>query len=154
MQFSWNPTTKCTVKPQSSISTHPFLMFPRFQKYLNAQVKTSRLVNIVFLPPLSFKISLRDTSFHFSLKNACWIFWLLYSNMYSKTFSICGVHIVRKCIESTMHFYSCPHPPLKTPGRIFWKPVSQRRKGWRKLWFCSIKIQSENMKITWNIKFI
>ena len=44
-------------------------MFPRFQKYLNAQVKTNKLVNIVFLPPLSFKISLKDTSFHISLNS-------------------------------------------------------------------------------------
>ena len=24
MELSWNPNTKCTEKPQSSISTHPF----------------------------------------------------------------------------------------------------------------------------------
>ena len=29
-----------------------------------------------------------------------------------------GVHIPRTWVES-MHFYSCPKPPLKTPGRIF-----------------------------------
>ena len=33
-------------------------------------------------------------------------------------FSIYGIHIPRKYIES-MHFYSCFNPPLKTPGRIF-----------------------------------
>lgn len=63
------------------------------------------------------------------------------------------VQIPRKCIESR-HFSSCPHlssqnrPPssphqtlcwgklLISPGSIFLKIVSQkRRKGWRKLWF-------------------
>ena len=37
--------------------------------------------------------------------------------MCGKIFSIYGVHIPRKCIES-MHFYLCLSPPLKTPGRI------------------------------------
>ena len=46
-------------------------------------------------------------------------------------FSIYGVHIPRKCIES-MYFYSCPSPPLKTPGRSFYKSVffqDQRGEG-------------------------
>ena len=43
--------------------------------------------------------------------------------MCGKKFSIYGVPIPRKCIES-MHFYSWPSPPFKTPGRMFWKSVS------------------------------
>ena len=44
-------------------------------------------------------------------------------------FLIYGVRIPRKCIES-MHFYSCPCPPLKTPGRIFLKVCFlQNRRG-------------------------
>ena len=38
-------------------------------------------------------------------------------------FSIYDTHIPRKCIES-MHYYSCLSPPVKTPGRIFWKSLS------------------------------
>ena len=40
--------------------------------------------------------------------------------MCGEIFSIYGIHIPRKCIES-MHFYSCFNPPLKTSGRIFLK---------------------------------
>ena len=36
--------------------------------------------------------------------------------MCGKKFSIYGVNIPRKCIESR-HFYSCPSPQLKTPSR-------------------------------------
>ena len=90
MEFSWNPGTKCTEKPQSSISTHLF----------------------------------SDVPFIF-LQNACSIFSDLYiPPCVGKHVSIYGVH-VRKCIES-MHFYSCPSSLLKTPGTIFWKPVSPK----------------------------
>ena len=133
MEFSWNPNTNCTEKPQSSSSTHPFSDVPLFQKH-------------------------RDTSFHISLNSLgfylseCLLnfLWLVYSTMCGKKFSIYGVHIPRKCIES-MHFYSCPSPPLKTPGRIFWKSVSPKTKGVEETMICFIKIQSENMKMTWNI---
>ena len=40
--------------------------------------------------------------------------------MCGKKFSIYGVHIPRKCIES-MHFHSCPSSPPKTPRRDFLK---------------------------------
>ena len=47
-----------------------------------------------------------------------------------KIFSIYGVHIPRKCIESK-HFYSSLNPSVKTPSGIFWKFVSfpQDEKG-------------------------
>ena len=73
--------------------------------------------------------------------------------MCGKNVSIDGVHIPRKCNES-MHFYSCPTPPLKTPGRIFSKSVSPKAKGVEESMICSIKIQSENMKMTWNINLL
>ena len=65
-------------------------------------------------------------------------------------FSIHGVHIPSKCIES-IYFYSCPSSPLKTPGRIFWKSVSPKTKWVEKTMICFIKIQPENIKMTWNI---
>ena len=42
--------------------------------------------------------------------------------MCGKKFSIYGVHIPIKCIES-VDFYSCPSSPLKNPGKIVWKSV-------------------------------
>ena len=35
-----------------------------------------------------------------------------------KKISIYGVHIPGKCTEF-IYFYSCPSPPLKTPGSTF-----------------------------------
>ena len=67
-----------------------------------------------------------------------------------KSVSIYGVHILRKCNEP-MHFYCCPSSPLKPPGRIFGKSVSPKTEGSEKTMICFIKIQSENMKMTWNI---
>ena len=137
-----------------------FLKFLLFKKYLNPQVRTNKFVNCCLLP-LSLEICLRYTSFHISLISLgfylspeCLLnfLWLVYSTMCGKNFSIYGVHIPRKCIES-MHFYSCPSPPLKTPGRIFWKSVSPKTKGMEKTMICFIKIQSENSKMKWNISF-
>ena len=69
--------------------------------------------------------------------------------MCGKIFSIYGVHIPRKWIEP-MYFYSCPSPPTKTPGGIFWKSVSPKTKGMEETMIFFIKIQLENMKMTWN----
>ena len=113
------------------------------------------------MPPLSFKISLNIHTVIFLLSflrlylsPEC---LLIFSNLYIppcvEKNQIYGDHIPRECIESR-HFYSCLTSPLKTPRKMFWKPVSPNsRKGWRKLWLtCFIKIQSENMKKTWNIR--
>ena len=48
--------------------------------------------------------------------------------MCGKIFSIYAVPIPRKCIES-IHFYSSPSPPFKTPCRIFSKCFSEAGKG-------------------------
>ena len=51
-----------------------------------------------------------------------------------------------------MLFRSYHSPLLKTRGRIFWKSVSPKtEKEWEEAMICSIKIQSENIKMTWNI---
>ena len=65
VEFSWNPNTKCTEVSQSSISTHPFLIFPFFQKYLNPRLNQQNGQQCC-LPPLSFKISHKDTFFYIS----------------------------------------------------------------------------------------
>ena len=121
-------------------------MFPLLQKYLNPQIRTNKLVNYFCLPPLSFKISLRDRSFHIYLNSLSLSRMLVeFSDLYIPPCvrKIYGVRIPRKYIES-MHFYSCPSPPLKTSGRISWKSVSPRRKGWRKLW---VGLSKFNQKI-------
>ena len=134
-----------------------FLMFSLFEKYFIPQIRNDKLKQC-YLPPLSFKISPKDKSFYISLNS--WGFYLspecllnflklLYSTMCGKTFSVYGVHMPRKCNES-MYFYSCHSPPLKNPCRIFWKSVSSKTKVVEEIMIFFIKIQSENMKMTWN----
>ena len=53
-----------------------------------------------------------------------------------------------------MHFCSCPTPPLKTPGRSFLKSVSLKSEGVEEAMICSIKIQSKDMKMNWNIDLV
>ena len=48
----------------------------------------------------------------------------------------------KKIIEPLL-FYSCPSPPLKTPGRMFWKYIPTRQKGWSKLWFALSKFNQK-----------
>ena len=73
--------------------------------------------------------------------------------MCGNNFSIYDIHIPRKRIEP-INFYSCPSSPLKTPGRMFRKSVSPKTKGVEKTMIYFIKIQSENMKMTWNTKLL
>ena len=138
MEFSWNPNTK----PQSAVSTHPFFDVPSFSKISRKKIRTNKLGNSVVYHP-------RPSS----LASGIHPFILVYSTMRGKKFSIYGVHIPRKCIES-MHFHSCPSPPFKTPGGMFWKSVSRKTKGVEKTMICFMKIQSKNMKMTWNINFL
>ena len=72
--------------------------------------------------------------------------------MCGKHFSIYGVQIPRKCIES-MNFYSSviPSLPLKTTGRIFLKICFPQDKMGGGNYDFFIKIQLKNMKMTWNI---
>ena len=90
-----------------------------FWCFFNPLVRTNKLVNIV--------------DYH------------LCSTMCEKKVSIYGVPI-RKWIES-MHFYSCPSSPLKTPGTTFFLkirfPQGPRTKGWRKLWFALLKFNQK-----------
>ena len=97
----------------------------------------------------------------FSLKLLC-------STIYGKNFQIYGVHIPRKLID-LRHFDSCSSP-LKTrpqvllsrprqkeiihsPRRILSKICfPEQQKGLEKTMICFVKIQSENMKMTWNIR--
>ena len=129
----------------------PFFWCSPFFKNISNPSLEPKIGKQCYLPPLSFKIGLNDTSFHISLNSLglgfylspeCLLnfLWLVYSTTCGKLFSIYGVHIPRKCIEST-HFYSCPSSPLKTPRRNFWKFASSKTKGLEDTMICFIKIQ-------------
>ena len=97
---------------------------------------------------------------------------LLYSPMCGKNFLIHGVHIPIKCIV-LRHFYSClsktgvrfPQSSchhalgrtklLISPGSILSKiSFPQQQKRVKETMICFIKNQAENMKMTWNIRFL
>ena len=109
-----------------------FVMFPLFQKYLNPQVRSNKLVNSVVYHSCSSWLAsgihpfifLKSLGFYLSRMLVEFSLTCTFHHVWEKMFSLwCW-----KCIE-TMHFYSCPSPPLKTPGRIFWKCVSLKTKG-------------------------
>ena len=54
---------------QSSISTHPFSDVPLFSKIYKPTGQKQQIGKQCFLPPLAFKINLRDTSFYISLNS-------------------------------------------------------------------------------------
>ena len=69
MEFSWNPNTKCTEVPQPSISTHHFSDVSFSSKKSLASGQNQLNGKQCCLPPLCFKISLKDVSFPISLNS-------------------------------------------------------------------------------------
>ena len=71
--------------------------------------------------------------------------------MCGKNFSIYGVHIPRKSLN--LCFFTHAPVPLhsKLPVEFFENLFPPRQKGWEEAMICSINIQSENKKMTWNI---
>ena len=55
-----------------------------------------------------------------------------------------------------MHFYSYPSPPSHPHSKLlveFFENVSPKTERVEQAMSCSVKIQSENMKMNWNISF-
>ena len=96
-----------------------FLMFPFFKNISTPRLEPTSNKQCC-LPPLSFKISLKDTSLHIfrglSLSRTLAEFSLncVFHHVW-ENFQIHGVHILREYSESR-HFYLCPCSPLRTPG--------------------------------------
>ena len=105
-------------------------MFPHFQKYLNPQVRTKKLVNSVFYHPCPSRLASRIHPFIFLLT-------LL-------------THIPRKSLNLCF-FTHAPVPHSKLLVEFFENLFPPRQKGLEEAMICSVKIQSENMKMTWNI---
>ena len=156
MEFYSNPNAKCAENPQSSILAHPFSDVP-FQEYLNPLVRTNKLVNSLFYHPFPSRLasglySLSPLAFYFSRMLVEFSLTCIFQHV-GKNVSIYGVHIPTKCIES-IHLYSCLSPPLKTASKIFLKHISPKAEGVEKAMIFSIKIQSENMKMTWRMSLL
>ena len=71
--------------------------------------------------------------------------------MGKKNISIYGVHIPRKCTESIWIFTHAPVPQLKLQVEFFQNLFPPKTEGLEQAMIYSIKIKSENMKMTWNI---
>ena len=136
-----------------------FRMFPLAQKYLNSQVRTNKLTNCS-LPPWS-KIRLNGTSFHvflnslgFYLSTDCLLNFLqlLYSTIWGKYFNLWCSH------SQKMHwiyvFLLMSQFPTQNSRQNHLKICfPQEKRGGGNYVICFFKIQTENMKMTWNISF-
>ena len=169
MEFSWNPNPKCTEKPQSSISTHPFSNIPSFSKISNPQVRTKKLVNSAFYHLCPSGLASQGYIFLYffklfrvlSLQNACWIFSDLYiPTLWEKFFNLWCSHSknVKKSLNAKHKnaFNLCifthawvPHSKLF--DWIFWRSAFPKTEGVEEAMICSNKIQSDKMNVTWSI---
>ena len=70
--------------------------------------------------------------------------------MCGKNLSIYGVHIPRKSLN-LWFFTHAPVSHSKLLVTFFENLFPPRQKGWEEAMICSVKIQSENMEMTWNI---
>ena len=70
--------------------------------------------------------------------------------MCGKKLSIYGVHIPIKSLDLCFFTHTLV-PNSKLVVEFFENLFPPRQKGWEEAMICSIKIQSENMKMTWNI---
>ena len=133
MEFSWNPNPMCTEKRYFSISKHPFPDVPSFSKISKPTGKNQKIGKQCFLPPLSFKLAsgihpfINSLGFYLSRMLVEFSLICIFQHVWEKFFNLWCSHSW-KIIES-MLFYSCPSPPLKTLGRIFWKSVSHKTEG-------------------------
>ena len=76
----------------------------------------------------------------------------IFQHVWEKFFNLWCSHSTK--MHWMYHFYSCPSPPLKTPGRSFENLFPLKTEWVEEAMTFSIKIQSENMKMTWNISYL
>ena len=121
-------------------------MFPLFQKYLNPQVRTNKLVNSVVYHPCPSRLA-SGIHPYFFFSPECLLNFLR-TDLYippcvGKFFQFMAFKL--ECIKS-MHFYLCPSSPLKIPDTIFWRsvfPNGQEQRRLRKLWFALLKFSQK-----------
>ena len=135
-------------------------MFPLFKKYLNPQVRTNKLVNSVIvyhscpsrLASGYILISLNFLVLYISLQNACWIFSDLYIPLcVGKIFQFMVFTLERALNLCIFTHTPVPHSKLQVKFFENLFPPRAKNNGVEETMICFIKIQSENMKMTWNI---
>ena len=88
----------------------PFSDVPSFSKMSQSRSQNQQIIKQCCLPPLYFKISIKDTSFHVSIN-----------------FLQCFISLQNACF-----CYLCPSPSFRTPGKTFLKicfPQDERGGG-------------------------
>ena len=132
MELSWNPNTKCTEKPQSSVSTHPLLRCSLFfKKYLNRQVRTDKLVTTLVLV-LQYYPQWYILSHFFKLLKVLSLSRMLveftltcmFNHLEEQLFNFMVFTFLENALN--LWIYSWPNSPIKTPGRTFLKSVSPK----------------------------
>ena len=162
MKFSVKLQCKHSEVPQSSISTSSFLLPVLFRAYIKPPVRINKMVNISVdyhqHQGCIFHISINYLGLYLSPKSLLNFLWNLYIPPWLRKI----FHNLRKCIESR-HFYSCL-PPLTQnsfptsqliPQAVFLQKSVYliNRKGWRKLWFASSKLnQKIYMMMTYDLR--
>ena len=169
-----------------------FLLIPVFWGYLNPQVRTNNVVNSVLRLAswLSFKISLKDTSFDISknsfglyLSTECllnflsnlyiysmyvYIYIYIFHHVWEKSFKFIVFTFLENALSLGIFTYVPPYSKLvpkfsssyprqkeitHPPRQHFFKNLfPQQQKQMEETMICFIKIQSENMKMTSDIR--
>ena len=137
--------------PQFSISTHPSSDAPSFSKISQPSGQKQQNGKQCCLPPLSFKISRKDTSFHISfnslgsyLSPECLLIFL--SNCY-----------IPPCTGKIFKFMEFRFLEIHALGRRK-LPIPPRHHSFEKLFLPTIERSWGNyellyQKMTWNIRF-
>ena len=95
------------------------------------------IVSITTVAPLTFEISLKNTSFHIAMNSlGFYLFRMVvefslkpvYYTMFGENFQVSGIHIPRKCIVSK-HFCLCPSPLADSPRFEILFPLAGKRGG-------------------------
>ena len=138
-----------------------FLMFPLFQKHLNTQVRANKLVNSVVYHPCPSILASRIHPYPYffkllkgfiSLQHACWIFSDLYIPSRMRKLFQFMVFTLENALNLCI-FTQAPVPHSRLQVKFFeiLFSLGTKNEGVEETMICSIKIQSENMKMTWNI---
>ena len=131
-----------------------FLIFRHFQKYLNPQVRTKKLVNNVFYHSCPLRSRLASLGYIFlyffkllrvlSFQNACWIFSDLYiPTCVRKFFQIMLFTFLENHWILLSFFTLALVPHSKLLVEFFENRFPLRQKGWRKLWFAVSKFNQK-----------
>ena len=132
-------------------------MFPLVQKYLIPHVRTNKLVNIVVYHLCRSILTSGIQSYFFKLLRVLSLSRILvqfsltfiFHHVWEKIFMVLTLeNELNLCI-----FTQTPVPHSKLQVEFFENlfPSRAKNKGVEETMICFIKIQSENMKMTWNI---